>query len=113
MDVYIREDVTVDEFIDVLMGTRRYVNCLYVYNKIDTISLEQVDALARQPYSVVISVSLELNLDGLRKAIWEQLGLLRIYTKPRGRGVDLTDPLVVRSDSTIEDVVSAGKRIFL
>ena len=61
----------VDEFIDVLIGNRRYVNCLYVYNKIDTISMEDVDRIARQPHSVVISCEMELNLDGLRKAIWE------------------------------------------
>lgn len=109
MDVYIREDVTVDEFIDVLIGNRRYVNCLYVYNKIDTISLERVDEIARRPNTVVISCEDELNLDGLRKAIWDQLGMLRVYTKPRGRPVDLSDPLVVRHDATIEDVVSSPK----
>lgn len=106
MDVYIREDITVDEFIDVLIGNRRYVNCLYVYNKIDTISLEEVDRLSRLPYSVVISCEMELNLDGLKKAIWDQLGMLRIYTKPRGRAVDLNDPLVVRHDATMKEVVS-------
>lgn len=106
MDVYIREDVTVDEFIDVLIGNRRYVNAIYVYNKIDTISMEEVDRIARLPHSIVISCEQDLNLDGLRKAIWEELGLLRIYTKPKGQSVDLTEPLVVRRDSTVEDVVS-------
>lgn len=74
MDVYIREDVTVDEFIDVLIGNRRYINMLYVYNKIDTTSMEVVDKIARQPHSVVISCEMELNLDGLKKAIWQELG---------------------------------------
>ena len=37
----------------------------------------------------------------------KELGMLRIYTKPRGKAVDLTDPLVVRHDATIEDVVRA------
>lgn len=79
MDVYIREDITVDEFIDVLIGNRRYVNCLYLYNKIDTISMEEVDRLARQPYTVVCSVNMELNLDGLKRAIWEvSIELFRI-----------------------------------
>lgn len=32
-DVMIREDITVDQFIDVLLGNRKYVPCLYVYNK--------------------------------------------------------------------------------
>ena len=32
-----------------------------------------------------------------------------MYTKPRGKAVDLTDPLVVRGDATIEDVVSPAE----
>jgi len=47
--------ITVDEFIDVLIGTRKYVPCLYVFNKIDAISLEQMDKYARQDHSMVIS----------------------------------------------------------
>ena len=35
-------------------GNRKYLPCLYVYNKIDQIPLEEVDRLARQPHSVVI-----------------------------------------------------------
>lgn len=30
-DVLIREDITVDEFIDVILGNRKYITCLYVY----------------------------------------------------------------------------------
>lgn len=29
-EVLIREDITVDEFIDVVLGNRRYITCLYV-----------------------------------------------------------------------------------
>ena len=44
------------------MGNRVYLNCLYVYNKIDQVSLEEVDRLANLPYSVVISCYMKLNL---------------------------------------------------
>ena len=30
-----------------LQGNRRYVKCLYVYNKIDVCSMEEVDEIAR------------------------------------------------------------------
>ena len=30
-----------------LQGNRKYVKCLYVYNKIDVCSIEEVDAIAR------------------------------------------------------------------
>jgi hypothetical protein len=46
--VLFREDITVDDFIDVVEGNRKYLKCLYVYNKIDTISLEEVDEIARR-----------------------------------------------------------------
>lgn len=49
-----------DEFIDVLIGNRKYMPCLYVLNKVDGISLEEVDRLARQPHTVVISCELGL-----------------------------------------------------
>jgi ribosome-interacting GTPase 1 len=46
-------------------GNRKFVRCLYCYNKIDTISLEEVNMLAEQPNSVVISCNMKLNYDGL------------------------------------------------
>jgi small GTP-binding protein len=47
-EVLVREDCSVDEFIDVVLGNRKYIKCIYCYNKIDQISMEEVDRLARQ-----------------------------------------------------------------
>lgn len=57
--VLFREDATVDELIDVIEGNRKYIKCVYVYNKIDVIGIDDVDKLARQPNSVVISCNLK------------------------------------------------------
>mmetsp|Transcript_52038 Transcript_52038/g.123906 ORF Transcript_52038/g.123906 Transcript_52038/m.123906 type:complete len:413 (-) Transcript_52038:19-1257(-) len=107
VDVVIYEDASIDDFIDALeeVGTapRKYCRCLYVYNKIDMLSLEQIDELARQPYSHVISVSAKWNLDGLLERIWRELDLKRIYTKKKGLFPDFTDPMVItpqRGDKT-------------
>lgn len=43
----------------------RYVKCLYVYNKVDMISIEDMDKLAREPNSIVVSVHMKLNLEAL------------------------------------------------
>lgn len=40
-EVLFREDATEDEFIDVVTANRVYLPCLYVYNKIDQISIEE------------------------------------------------------------------------
>lgn len=46
-------------------GNRKYIKCLYCYNKIDTISMEEVNMIAEQPNTVVISCNMKLNFDGL------------------------------------------------
>ena len=80
-----REDATADEFIDVIVGNRVYMPCVYAYNKIDQISIEEVDRLAHMPHTVVISCNMRLNLDYLVEKIWEHLNLIKVFTKKRGR----------------------------
>lgn len=53
-EVLFREDCTADELIDVINANRVYLPCLYVYNKIDQISIEEIDKIARQPNTVVV-----------------------------------------------------------
>lgn len=45
-DITIRCDATIDDLIDVIEGNRVYMPCLYVLNKIDQISIEELDILA-------------------------------------------------------------------
>lgn len=94
-DILFREDATTDQFIDILLGNRKYVKCLYIYNKVDMITIEDMDKLARQPNSLVCSVREELNLDYLLTRMWEEMGLVRVYTKKRGQAPDFTEPLVL------------------
>jgi uncharacterized protein len=72
--------------------------------------MEQMEKLAREPHSVVISCEQDLNLDYLIDRIWEELDLYRIYTKKRGEHPDLGDPLVVRKGATVEHVCHAVHR---
>lgn len=103
-EVLFREDSTADEFIDVIANNRVYLPCLYVYNKIDCISIEEVDRLARNPHAVVISCEMELNLDYLVSEIWDYLALIRVYTKKRGQPPDFSDALILRRNASVEHV---------
>lgn len=103
-DVIFREDSSMDDFIDILVGNRVYMPCLYVYNKIDQISMEEVDRLAHLPYTVVISCNMKLNLEYLLEELWEVLALLRVYTKKPGQPPDLEPEmaLILRQGATVE-----------
>ncbi|TYJ55284.1 hypothetical protein B9479_004003 [Cryptococcus floricola] len=105
-DVMIREDITTDEFIDVLLGTRKYIPALTVINKIDGVSMETLDQMAREGdgRTVMISCEIDLGLDWLLETIWQELGLVKVYTKRRGENPDLGDPICLRQGATIETV---------
>lgn len=113
-DVLVKDSTcTIDDFIDIINDQHRnYINCLYVYNKIDAISLEEVDRLACEPNSVVISCEMDLGLDDLVEEIWYQLNLNRVFTKKRGIKPDFLDPLVVRNGSSVGDLCHRIHRDF-
>ncbi|KAK8038169.1 hypothetical protein PG994_014936 [Apiospora phragmitis] len=105
-EVLIRDDeATVDDLIDVIMKDhRKYIKCLYVYNKIDSVSLDFLDKLAREPHTVVMSCEDDLGIQDVVDRCWKELALIRIYTKRKGDDPDFSEALIVRKDSTIEDV---------
>lgn len=113
-DVLVRDDhCTIDDFIDIINDVHRnYIKCLYVYNKIDAVSLEEVDKLAREPNTVVMSCEMDLGLEDVVEEIWYQLNLSRVFTKKRGIRPVFNDPLVVRSDSTVGDLCHSIHRDF-
>ena len=90
-------DYDVDELIDTIEGNRVYIWCLYVYNKIDICSIEDVDLLAREPNSCVVSMNWKLGIDNLLDKIWEMLDIVWVYTKKKGQAPDLADPLILSS----------------
>ncbi|KAG8822986.1 GTP-binding protein [Serendipita sp. 401] len=108
-DVAIREPgCTADDLVDVIEGNRVYIPCIYVLNKIDAISIEELDLLYKIPHSVPVSSKEWLNIDELLDALWKSLDLVRVYTKPRGLAPDYTQPVVLkRQKATVEDFCNA------
>lgn len=100
-DIHIRCDATIDELIDVIEGNRIYVPCIYVLNKIDQISIEELDIIDRCPHYVPISAKDEWNFDELMEKIWEYLDLIRIYTKPKGQIPDYEAPVIIKNGSNM------------
>ncbi|SBS85035.1 GTP-binding protein, putative [Plasmodium ovale curtisi] len=103
------EDATVDDLIDVIEGNRKYIKCIYVYNKIDMLPLEEINAIASGENSVVISSSKSWNLDILKEYIFQKLEIIRVYTKVRKEKPDFTNPITLtrqRGSQNVEAVLN-------
>ena len=75
--VQMRGDHDVDDLVDVIEGNRIYTPCLYVLNKIDQITLEELEVIDRMENYVPICAYHEWNLDGVLEAVWDKLDLIR------------------------------------
>ncbi|OXA52869.1 GTP-binding protein 128up [Folsomia candida] len=103
-DITLRYDANADDLIDVVEGNRVYVPCIYLLNKIDQISIEELDLVWKIPHCVPISAHHKWNFDDLLEKMWEYLKLIRIYTKPKGQLPDYNSPVVLSSDHrSLED----------
>ncbi|MFB6205674.1 MAG: OBG GTPase family GTP-binding protein [Haloglomus sp.] len=113
-DCTVREDLTIDELVDALQDNRVYLPSLVAVNKTDLIEpdyKDQVDADLREhgidpEDAVFISAEEEKGLDALKEAIWDSLGLIRIYMDKPGRGVDYEEPLILtEAENTVDDAL--------
>lgn len=100
--ITIFDKVNSDEIIDIVTKRAVYVNCLFVYNKIDFLTVDELDALDSKD-SCVISAEKGWNLDGLVEKIWDKLELKRIYTRKKGMP-DFDTPIIIRKDATVRDL---------
>ncbi|CAB3982699.1 GTP-binding 128up [Paramuricea clavata] len=103
-DITVREDATVDDLIDAVEGNRVYIPCIYLLNKIDQISIEELDIIYKIPHCVPISAHHKWNFDDLLEKLWDYLNLTRVYTKPKGQLPDYNSPVILRGTmTTVED----------
>lgn len=105
-NIIIREDITDDQLIDVVAGNRRYVPSATVLNKIDLVSPKYVaEAKKRIGEDLVpISADRNVNLDEVKKVIYDRLKLIKVYLKPRNSSADFEEPLIVTAGSSVSDV---------
>lgn len=112
------------------LGNRVYIPALYVLNKIDQISIQELDLIYKIPHAVPVCANHEWNFGKLRLLSsltnpeqmnywilcigfyfsdelifrWDYLSLVRVYTKPRGLAPDYSDPVVLKRDKcSMED----------
>ena len=82
---------------------------LLVGNKIDVKNAmegnEALEARFRLNFPMLpISAKGGMNFDEMKKEIYGLLGIIRVYTKVPGKEPDLTEPVILKKGSTVEDV---------
>jgi len=77
-DIHMRGDYEVDDIVDVIEGRCIYIPCIYAINKIDQITLEELNVMSRLPHYCPVSSFHEWNMDGLVEMVWKYLDLTRV-----------------------------------
>ncbi|MDQ3948422.1 MAG: GTP-binding protein [Thermoproteota archaeon] len=112
----IREpNFTDDQLIDVLSGNRIYLPSLIVLNKIDLVNASFVHEIKSKilgdddnnnnnNYFIAVSADSGINIDVLKEAIYQRLGFIRVYMRPKGGETDFKEPLIMKKGATVKDV---------
>jgi uncharacterized protein len=104
--VIIREDINDEQLVDVLLGNKVYIPSITVMNKVDLVNVGFLHEISSKLDYKFVPISAEgnVNLTALKEEIYKNLGLIRIYMRPRGGEIDFKEPLIVRKDSSVMDV---------
>jgi small GTP-binding protein len=110
----IREpNLTDDQLIDALNGNRIYVPSIIVLNKIDLVNASFVQEIKskmignnnnNKNYFIAVSADTGINIDVLKEAIYQRLGFIRVYMRPKGGETDFREPLIIKKGATVQDV---------
>jgi small GTP-binding protein len=90
---------------------------LVVANKLDAAGAEASFETLKRKYSETVNLVAVSALDGrgledLRRAIYDTLAIIRVYTKTPGGKPDYTDPIVLDRGSTLEDAAASVHKDF-
>lgn len=93
---------TLDRLIDGMVKSRKYMPLINVVNKVDQMpSHKKIET-----NTLFISADKDIGIDELKESIWEKLCMVRVYLKrERTSEPDKRDPLIIRSDKTVGDVL--------
>jgi ribosome-interacting GTPase 1 len=105
-DLYIRENVDVDDIIDFLRGNTMHVPAVIAINKSDLPHDRQqiVPSLPPKLEYIFVSASTGDGVEDLKNLIFHGLKLVRIYLREKSGEVDYVRPLILRGKVSVRDV---------
>ena len=113
-NVVIREDINVDQLIDVIEKNKIYLPSIGVLNKIDMLSEKEVERVkAKIKPDLCISADKNVNIDELKGLIFKKLKLIRLYLKEYNKKADLEEPMIMWEGATLKDLCSKLHKDFV
>ena len=85
---------------------------LFVLNKVETVPQEELKRFFKLPV-VRISVKENAGLDDLKQKIFENLNLIRIFTKEPGKKPRLEKPLILDKGSSVKNLAEKIRKDFV
>ena len=78
-DVVIREDITIDQLIDVIEANKIYIPAMIILNKIDMASEKKLEQLVKKLNpDICVSAEKNINIEELKRLIFEKLNLRNV-----------------------------------
>lgn len=113
-DMIIREDIDVDQLIDLIENNRYYIPGIVVLNKADLLSPSELERakLAIRP-DVIISALNKKGLEELKEKIIEKLERVRVFCKEAGKDANMERPMVLKKSATLKDACISLHRDFV
>jgi len=114
-NVTVRENIDTDSLVDFLAGNRVYIPSVVAINKFDlkyTGVEEKIRETIERDFLKVSAVTLD-GLEELKETIYDTLGFINVYLKPKGGKADLDEPLVILNGSTVRTVCEHLHRDFV
>ena len=104
-DIVIRENITIERFIDGIQGGKSYLTSRIILNKADLYEKEAVkSAMKESKAALPVSATTGENVDALKEELYKGLKLIPIYLKEVGKEPDMKIPLIVKEGATLRDI---------
>jgi len=100
-EILIRDKVSLDQLIDILAKNSVYLPALFILNKSD-VYRGRGDILT-------ISAAKGEGIENVRKAVWEALGLKRVFLKKPGKEPDINEPYILRGHISVRTIAERIK----
>ena len=113
--IVVREDINVEQMLDILAGNRVYIKSVIAINKVDLAKpgeLETAMSLYPDQKKVPISAATGYGIEDLKQTLYDTIEMIRIYLKPQGKEADMVEPLIVKKGNTVGDVCEVIHRDF-